>query len=524
MTNRRKFLTSAGCAALAATLPRAAFAKPSDASAQFQTLLDSLAGSSVTPADRFKALKAFNATELTAEARLEYDSARQGAALQDELSRKFPFGQYGNPVSPYVVSQRNGAWQDVTRGAVKAPTKIAHAIDAESERIKADAALGVAPPDFIVTLTADKLGEARKSADDAGLKDVATALTRQIETLKAVAFAATADSGGGVWRFKSGVEYYSLAMQAGAAKKISAEAAHLQALEEIRRLNAQLEPLLQAQGLTSGSVGARLHTLGQDQNRLYADDEAGRAKAIADMNGGLATVRPALTRAFSWLPSAPLSIKLADIGLRGYRQTPSYDGSRPGIYFVDLSNIRKRPNWSLRTVVHHELIPGHMIEAPLHDHAHPPALRQRYCAKAFSEGWAVYAEQLCGELGIFDKDPLAEIGMLQSQLEFQARLAVDTGIHHLRWTREKAISALYNVCGDMRDPLETEVDRIFVEPGVTAGQAVGRTAILALRDKAARTLKDKFDIKAFHAEVLKRGDLPIWMLERAVSLYVAGRH
>jgi len=152
---------------------------------------------------------------------------------------------------------------------------------------------------------------------------------------------------------------------------------------------------------------------------------------------------------------------------------------------------------------------------PLEERAHPRPLRLRYTPNAFFEGWAIYAEQLAVEMGLFAGEPLAELGFLQSVLVRAARLAIDTGIHFKRWTREQAIARFFDIAGDAPDTLANEVDRIVVQPGLTAGPALGRVTILGLRE-AARA-RPGFTLAAFHDAVLRRGQMRLSLLKDAVE-------
>ncbi|HXC57391.1 MAG TPA: DUF885 family protein, partial [Rhizomicrobium sp.] len=179
----------------------------------------------------------------------------------------------------------------------------------------------------------------------------------------------------------------------------------------------------------------------------------------------------------------------------------------------DLRDIRRRPSWSLPTVVHHETLPGHLLQLPLQEHAAPPALRLRAMPNAFFEGWAIYAEQLADELGLLAGDEMAQLGFLQSLLVRAGRLVVDTGIHFQRWSREAAIARFFAIAGDAPDSFENEVDRIIVQPGFTAGPALGRATLLNLREAARK--RAGFSLIGFHDALLKRGQLRLTMLERA---------
>jgi uncharacterized protein (DUF885 family) len=508
---------------MAALLPLCARAGAAGADAPFYALLDSLkdptdgatvAAAAMQPvsARRLAALRAADPAALSPDARLDCNGILAGVSLEDALCRRFPFGVVGATVSPYVVSPRAGTHLAIAGAAKNGPPEIlaglAKDIDDETRRVTAEAAQGIVPPDFILDATLAKLAAAR----DAAPGSLPAALSAQIAALTALRPRARPDAG--VWHLPGGDAYYALALKLGTSLDITPDAAHARGFEQVRTLSARADALLQAQGLRQGSIGARLHALAQDPRTLYSDDDAGRAKAVADMNARLARVRPLLSKAFRNLSTGAIDVERAGPGLIGYRKAPTYDGKTPGAYYVDLRNIRRRPDWSLPTVVHHETLPGHLLQLPLQEHAAPAPLRLRYTPNAFFEGWAIYAEQLADEMGLFDGDDLARLGFLQSLLVRAGRLVVDTGVHFKRWSRAEAIARFFDIAGDAPETFENEVDRIVVQPGLTSGPALGYETILGLRE-TARTWPG-FDPVLFHDALLRRGAMRLSLLGTAI--------
>jgi uncharacterized protein (DUF885 family) len=517
MATRRDFLKIGAAAAL---LPFAGQAQAPAQDALFHDLLDELKDSAdgatlgvaaarpVTERRR-AALAGFDPSGLSPEARLDYDGIVEGVGIEAELCNHFAFGVVGAVVSPYVVSPRSGAHlrAAVKNGPPEILAALARDIDDDTGRLRAEAALDVVPPDFILDATLAKLAAVQAP------EPVAAALARQSAALTALRPHATQDAG--VWCLPKGDDYYALALRSGTSLNLAPQDAHDAGLAQVRELSARAEALLRRLGMTQGSIGARLHVLAQDARCLYSDDDDGRARAVAEMNARLARVHAELGKAFTGLSTGAVTVELAGSGLIGYRKAPSYDGKVAGAYYVDLRQIRRRPSWSLPTVVHHETLPGHLLQLPLQEHANPPPLRLRYTPNAFFEGWAIYAEQLADEMGLFDGDDLARLGFLQSLLVRAGRLVVDTGIHFKRWSREDAIARFFDIAGDAPDTFGNEVDRIVVQPGYTAGPALGYATILKLR--AAAQAKPGFDLIAFHDAVLKRGAMRLTMLERAAA-------
>ena len=282
----------------------------------------------------------------------------------------------------------------------------------------------------------------------------------------------------------------------------------------VRRLHARADRLLRGQGLSRGDVAARLRALAGDGRWLYPEDAAGKSRAVADMNATLAAIRPRLPQAFGALPAPPAEVRrLTDdeeaVGRQGYRAEAR--GDDPAVYYVDLSRIRRRPAWTLPSVVHHELIPGHLLQSAAAAPPHP--LQARY-AGGYSEGWAVYAEMVADDLGAFSGDPRAELGYLQWLLFRLARVVADTGVHALGWSRARAAAEMRRIQGDdiAFVTIAEDVDRICMQPASAAAQGV--LAMELRRLGMRRTLGRP----AFHAAVLRHGPLGLTGLRKAVEL------
>jgi uncharacterized protein (DUF885 family) len=306
---------------------------------------------------------------------------------------------------------------------------------------------------------------------------------------------------------------YPLQLRLHAGWDITPVGAHMRGLAKVATLRARADVLLQEQGLKSGSVAERLRSLARDPRYLYSDDDAGKDRAVADMNRWRAG---AVSRLGTQFGTYPLEAHAAEV----VRMTPVEDASgkagyrtlgrmEPLAYHVDLHQIRRRPSWSLPSVVHHETIPGHLIQLPLQATANPHPLRLK-AAPGFVEGWAIYAEQLSAESGAFTADPLAEIGYIQWMLFRLGRLLIDTGIHHLGWSRDRALAYLLDLQGDpvIFAPFEKDVDRALAEPGVFAGQTLTWLGIVDLRGEQTRGP----GLRAFHDHILLHGAAPIVLL------------
>lgn len=479
--------------------------------AALKALLDTLAKGGPA-AERLAALKTFPAEGLSANARLDRGAVLQAFETEAELVRRFPFG--AGPGAPYVVTTRAGSWLK----AADAPPGLADKLDAETEKLRADAALGVIPPGFMI----DKVVAGQAKAAGSAPADLAAALNRQSEALSVLK--AKAGEGAGL-RFKDAEAYYALVLKLNAGMAISPAEAHAHGLEAARMFSARADRLLRGRGLTQGTVGARLSTLSRDPRWLYSDDDAGRDRLVADMNAWLDKAKARLPHSFGAVPPGTLTARVSRMSRadetaarQGYRDAPSFDGRRPGTYYVDLAAIRSRPSWTLASVVHHEAVPGHMLQIPLEEGSGAHTLRTRVACPGFIEGWAIYSEQVADEEGAFAGDPLAELGYLQWMLFRAGRLVVDTGLHAKGWSRQRAEAWFADLQGPppVFAPIAQDVERAAIGPGSQAGQGLVWLELVRLREAASKRQGRDFDLKAFHDAVLWPGTLPMKMLRARV--------
>ena len=290
-------------------------------------------------------------------------------------------------------------------------------------------------------------------------------------------------------------------------------------LQQVAEISAELDQILRGQGYASGSVGERLNAVGKRQQ--YPDSDAGRAELLAYLNDRVKDMYARLPRDFATLPGQPLEIRRVPVEIQdgasnGYYNRAPLDGSRPAIYFINLKDMGDWPKFTLPTLCYHEGVPGHHLQISIAQESKDiPTLRKIGGFSAYSEGWALYAEQLADELGVYDGDPLGRAGFLQSFLFRAARLVVDTGIHSKRWSRERATDYLARTTGYARARSQREVERYCTMIGQACSYKVGHTAWMRARDEAKNRLGAKFDIKQFH-EVLREGSMPLSILERRI--------
>jgi uncharacterized protein (DUF885 family) len=468
---------------------------------------------------------------------------------------------------PYVVSQQSGAYSSVPE-FLDSQHKVATAADAEAylarvramartlrqetERLRKDAGLGIVAPDFILDNTIGqqldllaiqpakarlvlalerKAREAKLPGDWAGrcedivAKQVYPALQAQHDTLKAMRAKAGHDAG--VWRLPNGEAYYRWLLKEGTSTTLTPEQVHKMGLEQNKAIEARMDGLLRAQGLTQGSVGERMTALGKDPKYLFPNTDPGREQLIAYLNGVIAGVRPKLSRAFNLKLKAPVVVKRVPIDIQdgagqGYMNNGSMDGSRPSTYYINLKSTLNWPKFSLPTLTYHETIPGHAWQgAYLVETGKLPLVRVLISGfNAYVEGYALYAEQLGDEIGMYDDDWAGRLGYLQAQKFRAVRLVVDTGLHAKRWSREQAIQWAMDNSGRTRASMTSEIDRYSGTPGQACGYKVGHTEINRLRDRAKAALGAKYDLRTFDDLLVQTGAVPLTVLGDQVDRYI----
>ncbi len=289
-----------------------------------------------------------------------------------------------------------------------------------------------------------------------------------------------------------------------------------------------MDGFLKKQGMTKGTVGERVQALNKDQRFLFPDTDEGRAQLIAYLNGSLAKIRPLLPQVSHLGLKADVVVKRVPVDIQdgaalGYMNFPSLDGTRPAIYYVNLKSTSLWPKYQLPTLTAHEGVPGHTWQGSYlaEHHAEIPLISSLTGFNAFVEGWALYAEQLMDEHGLYTDDPFGQIGYLQAQQFRACRLVADTGLHAMHWTREQTVRFLTEQTGKGADAMTSEVDRYCASPGQACGYKMGHNEILRLREKARAALGAKFDLGSFDDAIVKTGGVPLTVLSTAIDGYIA---
>jgi uncharacterized protein (DUF885 family) len=304
----------------------------------------------------------------------------------------------------------------------------------------------------------------------------------------------------------------------------SPEKIHNIGLSEVARISSRMKEILNSLGHDpKKSAGILMNELNEDPSFLYADTPDRKDIVVKDYMDMVIEATEGIKDYFHTMPKASVVVKAVPeysekTAPGGYYQAPALDGSRPGAFYVNLYDIKQTPKYSMKTLAYHEATPGHHHQIA-HSMENEKLTLYRnfgYRTSAFSEGWALYSEQLALEAGLAP-DPYDELGILQSEIFRAVRLVVDTGIHYKKWTREQAIDYMKSKTGMSDTECRVEIERYIVWPGQALSYKVGMIKILELRKKAMDALGDKFDIKDFHSAVLDHGIPPLFIVEQKVD-------
>ncbi|MEI9885634.1 MAG: DUF885 family protein [Rhizomicrobium sp.] len=512
-------------------------------------------------------LTAFDRNTVSGEDQISYDVVLFKLRIADADNKKYAYGG-GGAGAPYVISQRSGLYSSTpsfldnqhtieTRADAEAYLarldQFALRLDEEAEVVRHDVGLGVIPPDFALAGAIKQMHALRDQPADAAsmtqslvrrtkAKNIAgdwgtpaakiladkvyPALDRQIALLTGLQPRSTHDAG--VWKLPDGEQYYRDSVLTWTTSTMSPAEIHQTGLDIIADHSAQIDAIMRKQGMTQGTVGARLAAMYADPKMLYPNTDAGKEQLIADLNVKVGAIRARLPDYFGVLPKAEVKIQRVPPEIEagqagGYYYSPPLDGSRPGIYWINLRDTAEQPRWLLPTLSYHEAIPGHHLQLSIQREAKMPLIRKLSYFSSYIEGWALYAEQLADEMGMYEGDPLGRIGFLHDSMFRAVRLVVDSGIHAMKWSREQAIKFYVDTLGDQESGAATEIERYAVMPGQACGYMLGKLTFLAARKKARDALGAKFDIKSFHDAMLVGGAVPLAMFDAMTDRYIASR-
>jgi uncharacterized protein (DUF885 family) len=490
--------------------------------------------------------------------RSAYATALEGFAL--------PYGDVavgGWRNTPYVVIQNTGAYLDVPRfldaehpidNAADAQAYLARLesypkqLDGELGRIRVARAMGLVPPAFLLDKALKQMELSAKNAHDGGslvesierrtrekkipgdwaakarliaTRNVAPALERQIAELKAERAAATNDPG--MAARPHGDEYYRWALKASTTTTMTPDEVHHRGLDELRELQGRMDPILKGLGYTKGTVGERMQALGSDPRYKFSEGDKGRAEIMAFINERVRIIRTKLPQMFNTLVKGNLEVRRLppeeEPGAPGaYGGAGSIDGTIPGKFWINLRTTELHTKFDLPDLVHHEAVPGHVWQGEYANKL--PLIRTELAFNAYSEGWALYAQQLADEFGAYDDFPAGRLGYLQGIAFRACRLVVDTGLHAKGWTREQGVRFFVDENGSKAEEVASEVDRYCSWPGQACGYKVGHSEINRQRAKAQAALGPRYDIKAFDDAVVLGGNVPMDVLAKNVDEYI----
>ena len=328
----------------------------------------------------------------------------------------------------------------------------------------------------------------------------------------------------GIWSQPGGDEYYKLKIRTFTTTDYSPEEIHQMGLNEVERISSRMREILTSLGYDENkSVGELMNELNENPDFLYADTPNRKEIVVNDYTEMVNEAIRVMTNYFHTMPKSEVIVKAVpeyseQNAAGGYYQSPALDGSRPGVFYANLYDIKQTPTYSMRTLAYHEATPGHhhQIAHSLENEELTLYRRFGYFTSAFAEGWALYSEILALEVGLAE-NPYDELGILQSELFRANRLVVDTGMHYKRWTREEAMDYMKSVTGMSDTEVRVEIERYIVWPGQALSYKVGMIKILELRERAMKELGNKFNIKDFHSAVLDHGNPPLFIVEEMVD-------
>lgn len=463
--------------------------------------------------------------------------------------------------APYVVIQNVGGYIDMPRffGSTQPLAtaddvgpyldrliEVPAVLDGERERIRAARAMGVVPPAFLIDkaiaqmeasiaeakasyagpLEASDLAEAKAAAPQAAriaARGIVPALERQLAELRTQR--AAAKDSAGVWAQPMGEEYYAWALGASTTTSLKPDEIHRQGLAELAELHGKMDPILRKIGYTKGSVGERMRGLAEDPRYQFAEGDAGRKEIFAFIEERLTWIKSQMPRAFTQVVNPRMEVVRLPLseepGAPGaYGGAGSKDGSIPGRFWINLRTTDLHRKYDLADLTFHESIPGHVWEGEFSNRL--PLIRSILAFNAFSEGWALYAEQLADELGAYKGFEVGRLGFLQS-LAFRAcRLVVDTGLHSKQWTREQGRAFFVERNGSKVEEVASEVDRYCSWPGQACGYKIGHSEILRQRERAKAELGRRYDMREFNTALVLGGNAPLSVMANTVSRYIAG--
>ncbi len=507
----------------------------------------------------------FSTDRLSEQGRLNYrlfeeqvKTAREQAAFRDLA---FPVSTNGSPAGdiPVFLVNQHRIDSVADADAYVARLRDSQRVMAETaDRMRAQAASGIVPPMMVfaparadaqkaltgapfeegadgVLLADFKDKVAKLDADDATktrlMSEATSALTgpyrEGFDTLFAAldAIEPRATGNDGAWSLPNGDAYYQSRLHYYTTTDLTADQIHTIGLEQVAKIRAEMEAVKARVGF-KGTLQEFFQELRTDPKWQYSNDAAGRERYLEDARADIAQTMAAAPRFFRTLPKAALEVRAVepfrqDTASVAFYNRPAPDGSRPGIFYVNLADMTQVQKTQVEAIAHHEGAPGHHFQiARAQELPGLPKFRRFGFYGAYGEGWGLYSERLAKEMGAYT-DPYSEFGMLSLQMWRAIRLVTDTGMHAKRWSREQAIDYFRDNAPLSERDIVKEVDRYLNNPGQATSYMVGQLKISGLRARAERELGGRFDIRDFHEAVLGGGAVPLDVLDDRVLAYIA---
>ena len=510
-------------------------------------------------------LHSYDASSMTPAERISYDTMEMflEAAIEGERFRfhGYPLNQMSGQqsrlpdfmINTHQINRRKDAENYIVR-----VSKFGVYYDQVLAGLKLREEKGIIPPRFVIRRVLDEMNgfvekppkenalyvhfqEKLVELEDTDEEQSAEMLARLEEEIESTVYPAynrlieyytylepVATTDDGVWKLPDGEDFYAFSLSLMTTTDLSADEIHQIGLQEVDRIQAEMRAILRSEGLPANDLAAAMNRLNKDPRFLYPATDESREQILADYQSILDEIDKGLEPFFDVRPAVGVAVKrvpeFREEGSAGaYYNPPPLDRSKPGTFFVNLRDVAETPKFRMRTLAYHEGIPGHHFQIAIaQEAAGLPLFRRMIPLPAFSEGWALYAEQVAAENG-FQEDPYDRLGYLRDQVFRAVRLVVDTGIHSKRWTREQAIEYLVENTGSPESEAVTEIERYIVMPGQACAYMVGRLKILELRARAQERLGEGFDLREFHNVLLTNGALPLTMLDRVVENWLGSK-
>ena len=442
-----------------------------------------------------------------------------GRALRQLLARAEDAAARGIRPPRFAYDIVIGQVKDVTSGYPFDDSGESSALWADADgKIEALAQAGV-----ISATEADAFRDAVKTALRGPLQAGYRALLTWLTTDRSNA----GDPAQGVYQLPDGEAYYAQQLRYNTTTDLSAAEIHELGLAEVARIQAAMRDIMDTVAFDGGLQDFFRYVRGADRF-YYPDTPAGRRAYIEETEHYLARIEARLPELFGILPRMPLVVKRVEPfreqdGGAAFYEEGTADGTRPGVYYLHLSDMRAKNRTDLQTTAYHEGNPGHHMQIAIAlEHENLPRFRRNEWYSAYGEGWALYAEQVAAELGLFE-DPYYDFGRLNSELFRAIRLVVDTGLHSKGWSQERAVQYMLDNSAFPEGMVRSEIRRYLVWPGQATSYKIGMLKLVELRERARRALGEAFDLRAYHDLGLAGGALPLKLLERRVDDWIAAQ-